>query len=349
MKKKYGCLALVICIMCNLLAGCGGSQSSGDSADKGNPTAATYNMKVNSCWPATHPWSRCLDFFKENIEKRTDGQISVNVYYSDSIGGGNSNTAIEMVCSGAATMDIRSPLAYTGWNEKYSVFCLPFLFDSHEQGFAAMESEIGQEAMTWMSEQGCTGVGLCLNGYRQLTNSKHPVTSPADLKDLKLRIPTAPILVDVYQTLGAEVTSMTITEVYTSIQNGAIDGQENPVSAISSNKFYEVCPYITLWSYLWDPAFVMCNTAFLESLTPELREIFDECIDEMCQYSIDLTFEEEAAQIQAFKDYGCEVVELTAEQNAAFKEAAAPVYEHARASLGDELVDAILQAAEAAK
>lgn len=334
--KKLLALIMAFAMVFSLVA-CGNSTS-------GNTADSPIVIKASSPFAATHPWSQGFDYLKQIIEERSNGTMTVDVYYSDSLGGGNTTTLIEMVGTGACTLMINSPLVYQNWNPKFSVFSLPFLFPDQETGFAAMNSEIGQDAMNWMQEQGMTGVGVVMNGYRQLTNSKHTIDSPDDLKGLKMRIPNTNTLIDTFKSLGADPTMLTMSEVYTSIQNGTVDGQENPVAVIDSNKIYEVCPYITLWTYMWDPAFVMCNSAFLDSLSTEQRAIFDECIADMCDHVINQLNDQEASEIQAFKDYGCEVTELTVEQNQAFKDATAGVYDTYRDTIGADVVDGFLAA-----
>ena len=346
MKKVLAGLLSVLLLA--TLPGCGGDTGTTPD-DAGSDAAAQISIKACTPFAATHPWSTGFDYFAERLAEESGGTMTVDVYYSDSLGGGNTSTIIEMVGTGACTMMVNSPLVYQAWNPNYAVFSLPFLFPDEETGFAAMESEIGQEAMGWMTEQGMTGVGLVMNGYRQLTNSKRTVTAPEDMAGLKIRIPNTNTLIDTFRTLGADPTILNMSEVYTSVQNGTVDGQENPVAVIDSNKIYEVCPYITLWTYMWDPAFVMCNTEFLESLTEEQRAIFDQCVDEMCDYIIDSLHDQEAAQIQTFKDYGCEVVELNEEQTNAFKEATAGVYDQYREVIGADIVDGFLQAIEDAQ
>ena len=174
---------MLVALLLVTLTGCGNGSEANES---GMPTESEDVLSIKACSPfaATHPWSTGLDYFAEEIAERSGESIRVDVYYSDSLGGGNTSTIIEMVGTGACTMMINSPLVYQAWNPKFAVFSLPFLFPDQETGFAAMESEIGQEAMTWMSDQGMTGVGLVMNGYRQLTNSIRPVTTPSDLDGL---------------------------------------------------------------------------------------------------------------------------------------------------------------------
>jgi tripartite ATP-independent transporter DctP family solute receptor len=247
---------------------------------------------------------------------------------------------IEMVGTGGAHMMINSPLVYQGWNKNYQIFSLPFLFPDQETGFKAMKTEKGKEALHWMEANGMVGVGVVQNGYRQLTtNTGKPITSPADMKGLKLRIPDSPLLIATFTAMGASPVSLNMTEVYTSIQQGTVDGQENPIAVIDSNKIYEVAPYITVWTYNWDPAFIMCNKALLDSFTEEQRTLFQECIDETADYIIKMIDDNEAKQLQGFKDAGCTVTVLTEEQTKAFKDITAKVYDECRKNIGAELVD----------
>jgi tripartite ATP-independent transporter DctP family solute receptor len=325
-----------------MLAGCGGDSSPDDTAQND-----TMTIVATSPFAATHPWSMGMHYLAGLLSERTDGQMTVSVFYSDAIGGGSTTTVIEMTGTGANHMMINSPLVYQNWNPNFAVFSLPFLFPSQEIGLEFMRnSDVGNDARYWLTDQGMTGVGVVMNGYRQLTNSRRPVTSPEDIAGLKLRIPNTRTLISTFSRLGVDPTILSMAEVYTSIQNGTVDGQENPVAVIYSNRIYEVAPYITLWTYMWDPAFVMVNTELLESMTEEQRRIFLESVDEMCDWIINALNEQMEAQIQTFIDRGSNVIELTDAQNAAFRAATAGVYDEFRDEIGSELIDKVLNTIE---
>ncbi len=312
----------------------------GASAAKEAPIELSAGQPFNS----THPWGRGFEHMAGLLDERSGGRIKMSVYHGHSIANGNTRTMVEMIMEGTADLMINSPLVYQGWDKRYCVFSLPFLFPSAEAGLETMKSEIGLEAMNWLKDKGMFAVGVTMNGYRQLTNSRRPVLSPADINGLKIRVPDASTIISTFNLLNADPTSLNMPEVYTSIQQGTVDGQENPVAVIDSNKLYEVCPYITLWTYMWDPAFMMMHTGSYERLPEDLKPIFDECAKETADYVTKLISEMEAEQIKGFIAHGSKVVTLTPEQNAAFAQATAPVYDEYRDLIGGDIVDRFLKA-----
>ena len=356
MKKRVRILALAasLVLMASSLAGCGSSSSS-SGASASSSTAEGSNVETEVLLAShpfndTHPWQLGLEYLGDLLYERTGGRYDVEAYPSGSLSGGSNRSIVEMTGTGALQIMIHSGLSYQGFDEKYAVFSLPFMFPDRETGFKVLnESEIGQEAMTWLEDNGCISFSICENGMRWLTNSKRKVETPEDLKGLKIRVPEANSLVDAFKLWGADPTILNMSEVYTSIQQGTIDGQENPVAAIDSNKLYEVCPYITDWTYCWDPAFIMWNKAFIDGLSAEDKEIFVQASKDAAEYINNLIEEDDAAKIEGFKEYGCEITTLTPEQEAVFKEMAMPVYDEYREILGADLVDGLIEAVEAAQ
>ncbi len=356
MKKKIKILALLtaLTLTVSALSGCGGSSSSsgssGSNSGSDNANVKTEVLLASHPFNDTHPWQLGLNYLGDLLYERTDGRYDVEAYPAGSLSGGSNRSIVEMTGTGALQIMIHSGLSYQGFNEKYAVLALPFMFPDRETGFKALnESAIGQEAMTWLEDNGCISFSICENGMRWLTNSKRKVETPEDIKGLKIRVPDAMSLVNSFKLWGADPTILNMSEVYTAIQQGTVDGQENPVAAIDSNKLYEVCPYITDWTYCWDPAFIMWNKELIESLSEEDKEIFIQASKEAAEYINKLIEENDEKQVEGFKAAGCEVTKLTPEQEAVFKEMAMPVYDEYREILGAELVDGLIAAVEEAQ
>lgn len=340
--KKTLFLSLSLVLICLMSAACDDSSSNLPPAASGEK--ANIELSAGQPFNSTHPWGLGFEHMAKLLAEKSDGRIKMSVYHGHSIANGNTRTMVEMILEGTADLMINSPLVYQGWDKRYCVFSLPFLFPSTEIGFAAMKTDIGGEAMNWLKDKGMFAVGVTVNGYRQLTNSRRPVLSPADINGLKIRVPDASTIISTFNLLNADPTSLNMPEVYTSIQQGTVDGQENPVAVIDSNKLYEVCPYITLWTYMWDPAFLMMHTGSYERLPEDLKPVFDECVQETMEYINQLLAEKETEQIKGFQDNGCEVVTLSTEQNAAFAQATALVYDEYRDLIGGDIVDRFLKA-----
>ena len=153
-----------------------------------------------------------------------------------------------------------------------------------------------------------------------LSNNKHPVTSPEDMKGLKIRVMDSPIYIEMFTEMGASPTPMAYSEVYTALQQGTVDGQDNPYSIFVSTKYYEVQQYFTDLSHTFDfTAFVMSNDVLM-SLNDATRELLIECGKEAEEYQHEVSMEDEAANIQAIKDNGVEIYNLSDEERQAFRD-----------------------------
>jgi len=172
----------------------------------------------------------------------------------------------------------------------------------------------------------CLGIGE--NGFRYLTNRKHPVKTPDDLHDLKLRIGGAPILISTYESWGVDYTTAGWAEVYTGLQTKLYDGQENPIAVADASSIQEVQNYVTAWTANYGIMFMVINGDLYNSLSDELKAIVDECAKEACAYQVQYTRDECEAALQRWvDDYGIEVYEMTPENAELFRSKALKVYD----------------------
>lgn len=187
-----------------------------------------------------------------------------------------------------------------------------------------------------LEAKGITYLGSFHNGFRQLTNSKHPVTKPEDLKDLKIRVPGSAVYMGVFNALGASPTAMSWSEVFTAIQQKTIDGQENGCSVTKSAKMDEIQQYMTIWNYSYENDLFVANSRVWESLDENTRQLLQECATESCEWGRDHLEAEEDQLIQGFMDSGMQVDILTEDQLQAFKDAVAGVTADLKAEYGED-------------
>ena len=222
----------------------------------------------------------------------------------------------------------------------FSVPNLPFLFDNYDDVDSKLINGKGgkylMNAMDSKFNVKCLGIGE--NGFRYLTNSKHPVKTPDDLHDLKLRIGGAPILVSTYESWGVDYTTAAWAEVYTGLQTKLYDGQENPIAVADASSIQEVQKYVTAWTANYGIMFMAMNGDLYNSLSDELKAIVDECAKEACAYQIQYTREQCDSALKKWVDnYGIEVYEMTAENADLFRQKIQPVYD--KFSAYNELID----------
>ncbi|MDD5762086.1 MAG: TRAP transporter substrate-binding protein DctP, partial [bacterium] len=189
-------------------------------------------------------------------------------------------------------------------------------------------------AMKWLEEKGIVGLGIGVNGYRELTNSKHPITTPDDMKGIKFRVAGSKLYLETFKLLGANAVTMSFGEVFTSLQQGVIDGQENPTAIIDSSKLYEVQKYLTMWHYSFDPLVLCVNKKLFDSLSEADRKAIRAAAKEAVAYERTVSAEEEKALPEILKKKGMQVNTLTLAQVAAFRDRVKPVYAMVEGAVG---------------
>lgn len=312
--------------------------------------AKTYVLRATQCFAATHPWNKGLERFGELLAEKTDGGIKVEVYPAGQLSSGNPRTMNEQVQAGTLQMVIQSPIIWTMWDERYMVYNLPFMFPSREVAFEVVDnSDVVQETLGYLESKGILHLDIWENGFRHITTTDRIIKTPEDLKGLKLRIPETNLFISTFESMGAEPAIIPMGEVYTSLQQGVADGQENPLSVIYSNKLYEPCDYLTIWGNCWDPAFVSINKSFYESLPQEYQKAVVEAVKEAGEYEIELITNDEDRLIEELKEKGMTVTILTPEMEEKFREATAVVYDKFEDKIGADLIERFKNAIEEAK
>ena len=205
-----------------------------------------------------------------------------------------------------------------------------------EQAREVIDTTGGEYYAEMLANKGITYLGSFHNGFRQLTNSKHAVTTPEDLKGLKIRVPGSAVYMGVFKALGASPTAMSWSEVFTAIQQGTIDGQENGCSVTKSAKMDEIQDYMTIWNYSYENDLFVANTKVWENLEDNTKELLQQCATESCEWGRDRLEAEEDELIKGFQEEGMQVDILTEDQLQAFKEAVAGVTAELKQSYGEE-------------
>lgn len=221
---------------------------------------------------------------------------------------------------------------------------LPFLFRDYAHVDAVLDGPVGQELLGRLNSAGLGMVGLALweQGFRHLTNNRRPIHGPEDVRGLKIRVRENPIHVDSFNALGAQATPMSWGEVYSALEQGVIDGQENPIPVLTSHRIYEVQKYGALTGHFYSPAVVLINDRLFQRMDPELQEILREAAQEFSRRERAIARAMEAAQVAELEALG---MVFTRPEKEPFQRAMAPVYDKYRARFG-ALVDRILEAGQ---
>ena len=267
--------------------------------------------------------ARVGDYFAQLVEERSGGNVTVAVFPNDQLANGNASRGIEMIASGSVDLAAYATCTLAVVDEKLPVATIPWIFDDYAQAREIIDTTGGAYYAERLALKNMTYLGSFHNGFRQITNSKHEVSEPADMEDLKIRVPGSVVYRGFFRALGADPTSMNWSEVFTAIQQGTIDGQENGVSITSTSKMQEVQDYLTMWNYSYENDLFVANTEVWESLEPETRDLLQECATEACEWGRDTLEAEEAEILEEFEAAGMTITYLTEEEQAAFDEAIA--------------------------
>lgn len=297
----------------------------------------SLNMSVTSASGST--WEKGALKFAELVNEKTDGMIEIKVYPNEQLSGGNQGKGIEMLMSGATDLTYHSNIIYSIMDERFGVISLPFLFSSVDDIDQALAGEGGAAINELLLEKGVVGLGFGENGFRQLTTGKKAVRSFEDIQNLKIRIPGMKMYTSLFQALGTDPLTMNFAEVFTALQQGTMDGHENPLDTIYAAKIHEVQDYITMWDYSYDAIILGMNKDKFDSFDAETQQIFRDAAQEACVYQIKINRELEEEQLQIFQDAGMEVIYLSEEDKAPFREAVKVVYDEYEPIMGKELID----------
>lgn len=335
MKMRRGRILGAIGLTAMLMLGaCSKDDTGSASSDE------KYNLKMSVTVSDSSTWYKAAEKLANDMKEETDGRINIEVYPNEQLSGGDQGKGVELLAKGQTDLSLHSTIIYSILDDRFGVASAPFLFSDHAGADKVFKGKGGEMIGDILNEKGVELLGFGENGFRQITNSKHEIKSPADMKGLKVRIPGINMYTDLYRALGADPTTMAFSEVFTSLQTGTIQGQENPIDVIHSSKLNEVQDYLTEWNYSYDPLVLGINKKLFDSMSKEDQELFKKLGQEAAAYQIDLAREKESQQIDELKAAGMKFYEPTAAELEEFKTAVQPLYEKYKDIWGEDLLKA---------
>lgn len=349
MKRKLSVLVALLMVMSIFTVGCSQSDpapapeetetetEAGETAGEVEFDEMTLRLSVTTSEAGS--WYKAGEKLSELVSERTGGKVNIEVYPNEQLSGGNQGVGIEQVQQGVTDMSFHSTIIYSIMDPEFGVVSMPWIIPNIEDMDRAMAGAPGEAINELVRSKGIEPLAFGENGYRQLTTNGVPVRTPEDMSGMRIRIPGIQMYIDLFQALGADPTAMNFAEVFTALQQGTIDGQENPLPVITTNRLYEVQEYVTLWNYSYDPLVIGINMNKFNSFSPELQQIFRESAQEAAAFQIDLNRQEEAEAIAFLEEQGMEVISLTDEEVDAFRELMAPVYEKHTPIVGEDLMN----------
>lgn len=321
------------------MAACG-QGSAGSNGSEKNESGKPIELKFSIAVPETSAWNDGAQKFAEIVSEKTNGKYNITIYPSDQLSGGDQATGIELLQTGATDIHLQDAMVWSSIAEKSIIACFPWLLPTYDDVDTYITNgEGGQALQEIISDAGCVCLAVGENGYRQIVNNRTPITSPSDMTGLKIRVPGSNVHVNLLKYIGADPVTMSQSEVYTSLQQGAIEGCENTLDLLFTQNTLEVVDNLTLWNYSYDPIFLSVSNKLWDSLSAEEQEIFANAAKEAMAYEIKearATVEELKNNFSKFPDLQV-VTELTDAQISAFQAAVAPIYNDYRNTFGEDL------------
>ncbi len=214
--------------------------------------SAQTALRINISLAQNSHYGVAIDTFAREVERRTDGRYKVQTFYSSALGA--ERESVEGVQLGTLDLTLTSTGPLPNFVPDVAILDIPFLFRDYAHARAVLDGPIGQELLTKFPAKAMVGLAWAENGFRHMTNSKRPVNVPEDLRGLKMRTMENPIHIEAYRQFGILPTPMAFTEVFTALQQGTVDGQENPLSVITAAKLDQVQKYLSLTGHVYSPA-----------------------------------------------------------------------------------------------
>ncbi|MBQ7736212.1 MAG: TRAP transporter substrate-binding protein [Oscillospiraceae bacterium] len=314
MKKVLAVVLAILIVMS--LAACGGNKTASGTSNSTSAATESVTIKVSYPGAETHPWHKAALIFKENVESRSNGKITVDLFPNQSLA--PLRETVEGIQNGTIEMGIVTTSNITTFEPKLQIFDLPYLFPTQEIADTILDGEIGDEMAAILLEKGFKVCSYLDYGFRSLSNTKKPITCPDDVKGMLVRAPEMPMLVSWLEYMGANSTVVAGSELFSALQQGVVDAQDNGVVTMASGKYYEVEGYMTETNHILAVAVTVFNKDFFEGLPTEFQQILQEECDNLTTNARQGMADSLDTARQTCKDNGMEFYELSADELQAF-------------------------------
>ena len=313
----------------------------------GAANAADYKAeyKLSTVMGKPFPWGVGGDRWAELVKEKTGGRINIKMYPGTSLVNGDQTKEFTALRQCTIDMAVGSTINWSPQVKELNLFSLPFLMPDHKALDALTKGEVGKKLFDLLATKDVVPLAWGENGFREISNSKHPIRTPADLKGLKIRVVGSPLYLDTFTALGANPTQMSWADAQPALSTGAVDGQENPLTIFVAAKLATLGQKnLTLWGYVADPLIFVVNKEVWASWSKEDQEAVRAAAVQAAAEEVALSRKgitaEDDSLLKDIAAQGVEVVRLTPEQQKAFQTATQPVFDKWSKQIGPDLVKA---------
>lgn len=308
--------------------------------------AQTYRAeyRLSTTLGPAFAWGQAGERWIELVREKTQGRINIKLYSGNSLVGGEQTREFTAIRQGVIDMSIGSTINWSPQIKELNLFSLPFLMPDYKAMDALTQGEVGKDLFSILDKRGdVVPLAWGENGFREMSNSKRAITSPADMKGMKFRVVGSPLYNETFTALGANPTQMSWADAQPALASGAVDGQENPLSVFVAAKLTNVGQkHLTLWHYVADPLIFVVNRQVWNSWTPADREAVRQAALQAGRENVEKARKgiagSDNAVLKQIEASGVTVTHLTSEQREAFVKATRPVYDKWAKTIGADLV-----------
>lgn len=308
----------------------------------GAALAADFEFTFAHVLTENTPNARAAVVFKEEVERNSEGRIQINIRPAAQLGG--DVEIIEQTQMGLVHLAIPPTGNLANFNQQMYLFDLPFLMEDDAAMQRVLDGEVGTELLATLESNNLHGIAMWGAGFRHMTNNIRPINGPEDLRGIKMRTLQAPAILATYRAYGANPTAMAYTEVYNGLQQGVVEGQENPLANIDSMRFYEVQNYMTLTGHAYHTYAAIMNKQAWDGLPEDLQQVIEDAMIVGRDAAREFTSEDETRILEEMASQ-IEIQELSPEGREAFIQASQPIYDEFRPLVTPELMERAIAAA----
>ncbi|MCL1999840.1 MAG: TRAP transporter substrate-binding protein [Planctomycetes bacterium] len=303
--------------------------------------AAEFILKVGIAQPSGHSFTQAMEQFKKEIEEKSGGKVAVQIFADNQLG--SERSMQEAVSLGNLEITITGVLA--SYDPLLAILELPYLFENRDQIKAFHRSPEVARLIKNLETHNIKLIAFYENGFRQMTNNRRPIVEPADVRGLAIRTPENPAQMETFRQLGAVVTPMASTELYSALQQGVVDGQENPIQNIYNNKFYEVQKHLAITNHIYNSGYVILSNDLFQRMPADLQTLLLKAIENSAHWQMNLCADADTELLERIKSAG---IQVTQANIPAFMKAVEPVYDVFIGRHGDD-AKKLIEAARTAK
>lgn len=279
---------------------------------------------------------RAARFLSQELEKVSEGKLKMRTFGSATLGSDEQMQGA--LAGGAQEMMVGSTAPLAGMVKEFGVFDLPFLFNSEKEADAVLDGKVGQDLLKKLEAKGLVGLVYWENGFRNMTNSKHPIVRAEDMQGIKLRVMQNQIALGVFNTLGANAVPMPFSELFTALETRTVDGQENPITTIQSSKFYEVQPFLTITRHVYTPWVVLASKKWWDTLSPDEQKLIRQAAAASRDFERKDSREDSTKAMATLEKAGMKINTVSPEEVARMRQKVQPVVDKYTQELGPELI-----------